>query len=67
MYIASILLNYWLKKSIIQSGPEPKNLYYSDIGTLFPFNNHTKIQTRDSLVDIQEYIIHILFTLPLPV
>ena len=49
------------------SGPEPKKFYHSDIGTLFPFNNHAKVQTRDSLVDIYQYTIHILFTLLLPI
>ena len=27
-------------------------LYHSDVGALFPFNNHANVQTRDSLVDI---------------
>ena len=47
--------------------PEPKNFYHSDTGTLFLFNNHVKVQNRDSLIVIYQYTFHILFTLLLTV
>ena len=46
----------------MNSGPEPKNFYRADIETLFPFNNHVKVQTCDSLVDVYQHTIDILFT-----
>ena len=42
-------------------------MYHSDIGKLFPFNNHADVQTCDSLGDIYQCTTHILLTLLLPV